>query len=249
MSRLLKYELPFYGGEIDVELTLSQYTDKYGNLYVGLVSGNEPYADITVNLADQLPKYCGYIDTNNIPNAEIFLKRYGIARFTGHYGYSGYCRYPLYKFDKDRLKELCPEYEYFFHMYESHYDEKESENTVPDAMENITKISNYLAVSSSENNKYNEVFIYVPAFNRIIRMEEGTGENLCTEDRSLGYVDYIHYDSYDLEQGMPENDGGLVMLKELFRDKYSCTEECIPDVLYQEFSNENLSYIVLRPEA
>ncbi len=45
-----------------------------------------------------------YLDTNNFPDAEKFVKKAKIGSFTGIYGYSGYCQYPLYKFDPKALE-------------------------------------------------------------------------------------------------------------------------------------------------
>ncbi len=81
---------------------------------------------------------------------------------------------------------------------------------------------------------YDDIYIYVPESNDkgyIIYISEGTGDNLLDEDIEEGYVDYINYQIYMFDNGIEEDDGGMIMLKELFRDKYSCTADCIPDVL------------------
>ncbi len=81
---------------------------------------------------------------------------------------------------------------------------------------------------------YDDIYIYVPESNDkgyIIYISEGTGDNLLDEDIEEGYVDYINYQIYMLDNGIEEDDGGMIMLRELFRDKYSCTADCIPDVL------------------
>lgn len=92
---------------------------------------------------------------------------------------------------------------------------------------------------------FDTVFIYVPDFKQIIRISEGTGDNLLDEDIEAGYVDYIYYDQYSREIDLPEVDGGQVMLTELFRDKFSCTKDAIPNVLDMAYGNENIKYIVL----
>lgn len=81
---------------------------------------------------------------------------------------------------------------------------------------------------------YDDIYIYVSVPNEngyIIYISEGTGDNLLSEDIEEGYVDYINYEIYMLDNGICENDGGMIMLTELFRDEYSCTADCIPDVL------------------
>lgn len=81
---------------------------------------------------------------------------------------------------------------------------------------------------------YDDIYIYVSVPNEngyIIYISEGTGDNLLSEDIEEGYVDYINYEIYMLDNGIEEDDGGMIMLRELFRYKYSCTADCIPDVL------------------
>jgi phage major head subunit gpT-like protein len=92
---------------------------------------------------------------------------------------------------------------------------------------------------------YDDIYIYVPVIRQIIRIAEGTGDNLLHEDRAEGYVDYIYYEQHALETDLPEVDGGQVMLTELFRDKYVSTEKCIPDVLNMAFGDRDLSYVIL----
>ena len=57
------------------------------------------------------------------------------------------------------------------------------------------------------------------------------------EDVEGGYVDYIYYEQYKLEPDMPEYDGGQVLLEEMFRDKYKCTADSIPDVLSMAYGS------------
>ena len=68
--------------------------------------------------------------------------------------------------------------------------------------------------------RYEDVFIYVPSVGQILRIAEGNGMNLLEEDEAEGYVDYIYYDQYRLSVGIPECDGGQVMLTEMFREKF-----------------------------
>lgn len=62
----------------------------------------EPFATLSVNLeaSDFIDKKSAYIDTNNCSWAEKFLQENNIAEFTGMYGQSGFCTYPLYNFSK-----------------------------------------------------------------------------------------------------------------------------------------------------
>ena len=92
---------------------------------------------------------------------------------------------------------------------------------------------------------YDEVYIYVPETQEIIRIEEGTGDNLLAEDVEQGYVDYIYYEQYELAPDMPECDGGQILLEELFRDKYKCTADCIPDVLSMAYGSYMYDCMIL----
>ena len=92
---------------------------------------------------------------------------------------------------------------------------------------------------------YESVYIYVPEKKQIIRISEGTGDNLLTEDIDDGYVDYIYYEQHNLEVDLPEVDGGMIMLTEPFQDKFKSTKEAIPHVLDMAYDSDALPYIVL----
>ena len=92
---------------------------------------------------------------------------------------------------------------------------------------------------------FDTIYIYVPAAKQIIRISEGTGDNLLDEDIEAGYVDYIYYEQFVLDYDIREVDGGQVMLTELFREKFTCTKDSVPHVLDMAYSNSELEYIVL----
>jgi len=91
-----------------------------------------------------------------------------------------------------------------------------------------TKTGGYLGRGAG---RYSDMFIFVPEMRQIIHISEGDGSNLLPEDIGDGYVDYIYYGQYEVEEGMPEVDGGQILLKGPLRDRYHCLAECIPDVL------------------
>ena len=62
-----------------------------------------PLAIITVNLGDLLEKNMAYIDTNNCSWAEDFLVDNDFGIPTGEYKASGFCVYPLYQLDLERI--------------------------------------------------------------------------------------------------------------------------------------------------
>lgn len=110
-NKMLKYHSKICG-EVQVQLRVDQYRSG-GCIYVGLACMEdgylEPYGDVTVNLRGEAPDYCGYLDTNHLPDVERFVTENEIGEFTGLVGRSGYCAYPLYLFHVDKLRELCPE--------------------------------------------------------------------------------------------------------------------------------------------
>ena len=95
------------------------------------------------------------------------------------------------------------------------------------------------------NNEFNDIFIYVQAMKQIIRIAEGSGDNLTDDDISQGYVDYIYYEVYNVQQDLPEVDGGTIMLTEWFQEKFESTKEAIPAVLDMAYGDESIGYVVL----
>lgn len=101
-----------FGTTENVTLTVNTYVDN-NSLYVGMTTAEdgfpEPYGDVTVNLLSSVPPYCAFVDTNNMPELEDFLVKNGIAEFTGLMQKSGYCSYPLYQFNVEKMRGLCPD--------------------------------------------------------------------------------------------------------------------------------------------
>lgn len=95
-----------------VELHLDRYMD--GNLYIGLYDMSNGYAeylcDITKNLGEVLHGPYALIDTNNAPFVEQFIKQYNLGEpYMGIVRSNGFCAYPLYRFNEERLQDLCPD--------------------------------------------------------------------------------------------------------------------------------------------
>ena len=92
---------------------------------------------------------------------------------------------------------------------------------------------------------FEDVYIYVPGEQQIIKISEGSGDNLTDDDIACGYVDYIYYECYSREPEFPEVDGGMIMLTKLFQEKFKSTAEAIPAVLDMAFGDESIEYISL----
>ena len=94
-----------YSGDIEVNVTSARYLNN--NYAVRLTeTDGMPFATITVNLGDKLPDGYAYLDTNNCPWAEEFVTENDLAEFVGGYATSGFCIYPLYKFDTNKITEV-----------------------------------------------------------------------------------------------------------------------------------------------
>ena len=92
---------------------------------------------------------------------------------------------------------------------------------------------------------FDSIYVYVPSAKQLVKISEGSGDNLLDEDIEAGYVDYIYYEQYVTSPEMTEVDGGMVMLTELFREKFKSTLGAIPHVLDMAYGQSDLEYIVL----
>ena len=68
----------------------------------------EPWCDITVNLpyAPITDENCGYLDTNDSPYIVDFLLENNLGELTGRTAASGFCTYPEFRFNMERIKEF-----------------------------------------------------------------------------------------------------------------------------------------------
>lgn len=105
-----------------------EYTDSFGDPYVlypkfGMYSANnnlflgfdyfdtewnswDSYCDATVNIKG-LPFLYTVIDTNNNGDKMVdFLEKNGFGERTGHLIPSGYCMFPVFKLNEDKIKEI-----------------------------------------------------------------------------------------------------------------------------------------------
>lgn len=106
-----------YGDKVVVEPelflcnTYDFMENKYPGLGIQLYSYDEdgyrePYATLTKNFGEFLSaRDCAYVDTNNCRFAGQLLEM-GICQETGFMKESGFCSYPLWKFDREFLKKL-----------------------------------------------------------------------------------------------------------------------------------------------
>lgn len=94
-------------------------------------------------------------------------------------------------------------------------------------------------------NNFKDIYVHVPEMGQIIRIAEGTGDNLTPEDEEAGYVDYIYYDQHNIAQDLPLTDGGQILSSSLIRERYDCLADAIPDVFDKAFGRSDFKYVIL----
>lgn len=65
----------------------------------------EPWADMTVNLDVPAADGCVFLDTNNFPEVVEIFRDYALGEPTGRVRASGWCVYPEYQLNNERLNE------------------------------------------------------------------------------------------------------------------------------------------------
>lgn len=105
-----KYNLKTDFGEFKgLTIHIDTYTAS-GSLAIELNTKEEPFAMLTVCLTDDIgiPYFLregeAFVDTNNNPWAEKFIKDNGLGEPTGRVVQSGWCSYPLYRFNLKKLR-------------------------------------------------------------------------------------------------------------------------------------------------
>lgn len=90
----------------NVAIEKGEYPNGNLALVIGDIDLQEEIANLTVNLDGILMPNQAYVDTNNFPEGEQFIKENGLGEPTGIMGQSGFCEYPLYNFDLGKIAEL-----------------------------------------------------------------------------------------------------------------------------------------------
>lgn len=100
-----------YGRMHPMTFQLANYANN-ASLYVGLITNEEgypePWQNLTVNLAlsKTCKPNCAYIDTNNNGDEIIsWLEENGFGEETGRIAISGFCFYPEFEFNMEKLME------------------------------------------------------------------------------------------------------------------------------------------------
>ena len=95
--------------EEEVTMEIIKYHN--GNLAIQLWceedNFKEPFAMLSVNLDKNLPEDCAYIDVNNLRCGFDFCIIHNLGEFTGIFSNSGFCTYPLFKFNLDEVRKYA----------------------------------------------------------------------------------------------------------------------------------------------
>ena len=96
-----------YGSNHPMTFQLANYAEN-GNLYVGLMTNEEgwaePWQNLTVNLSVKCADDCAFIDTNNNGDDIItWLVSNNLGKPTGKTRASGWCYYPEFKFNMEEI--------------------------------------------------------------------------------------------------------------------------------------------------
>ena len=90
----------------EVELTRATYPYN-GNLAIMATTKlGELFGTLTVNTDYLLPPMFAAVDVNNMPCIDKQLVQEGFATETGMMIESGWCQYPVLKFDLDKIPEI-----------------------------------------------------------------------------------------------------------------------------------------------
>lgn len=102
------YEIKAYGKTYNVHPTVNKYQSN-GTLAISLITDSgEPFANLTVNIMDTMiwgNDTTAFVDVNNCEWAENFIAKNELGEYMGIIGRSGFCTYPLYKFDIEKIME------------------------------------------------------------------------------------------------------------------------------------------------
>ena len=96
-----------YGYYSNCHLSVGEYANN-GHISISIWSSEEgPIADITVNVfgIDVTPQNFSCVDTNNCPWATKLIEELNIGIPVGAGLGSGFCVYPVYKFDRKAIEK------------------------------------------------------------------------------------------------------------------------------------------------
>lgn len=101
------YDLKTEFGNYKVAPVMHKYQNN-NTLAIELeLESGEPFSRLTVNLDgnNKLKDNEAFVDTNNCPEAMTFIRENDLGKPSGGLGFSGFCAYPRYEFNLDKLNK------------------------------------------------------------------------------------------------------------------------------------------------
>ena len=116
------FEIKKYGKKHPLSIQVGRYGN--GTLAIQTFTHEEgypePWSTLTVNLDVPVEKMCQFIDTNNNGEEIIpVLEKSGFGKLTGRVCNAGYCSFPEFRFNPEKLKEFDEEN---FEEYDAYAD-------------------------------------------------------------------------------------------------------------------------------
>lgn len=103
------FNIESYGEKYTCAFDVAKYSNN-GNTAIRILYYDKdfdcymPYATLTVNFK-KLPENMVYLDTNNCPWAEDIVEELNLGEPTDCFEFSGFCVYPQYRLNIDKIKE------------------------------------------------------------------------------------------------------------------------------------------------
>lgn len=102
MKKYLEIRNEISGSKEKVLLEVKRYQE-HGNMALNLVDEEGvPYSTITKFFREELPPFYAYV--SNDDSIISFIENNKLGKYAGTVKKSGFCSYPLYQFDRERLK-------------------------------------------------------------------------------------------------------------------------------------------------
>lgn len=99
----------YFDDDYEVYPVICKYKTNNRLAILLMLTEDEWFCDLTVNInseqSDKKNKALAFVDTNNNPWAEQFIKTNELGKPTGFFGFSGFCTYPEYEFDLKKLNK------------------------------------------------------------------------------------------------------------------------------------------------
>ena len=104
MKNIVVYN--FCGEDVELELYRSAYFNGNIAVFCNIRSTQEPFAYITINTENKMPEGCNTVDVNDSEKLIQLILKEGFAELTGFTVSSGFCCYPVCKFNLDKIPEV-----------------------------------------------------------------------------------------------------------------------------------------------